>query len=212
MPAALHIPKLQEFFYYAWSWEKWQKLVKATPRNYQSKQVGRAELVDLLQLNGQAIKSVGQWIQKREQIKQLILQVLGDFPPLTVWLNPRILNEREFKTYIRRKIVYCSETGDDIPAYLFLPKGQLRKYPAVLCCHQTNPFGKQEAAGIKGDPNLALAVKLVQRGYITLAPDAICFGERHNPLLGHYGEAIEFYKKHPHWSIAGKMIWDKSRA
>lgn len=210
-PAVL-LSEWQEFFYYTWSWEKWQKLVLAKPQTYRSDQVGQATLVDLLKVDGRKISTIVEWQSKRQQIKKLLLQVLGDFPPQTSYLNSKIISEKEFENYIRRKIVYTSEPDDAIPAYLFLPKTTAKKMPAVLCPHQTNPYGKQEAAGMKGDPTMALAVKLAQRGYITLAPDAICFGERHNPLLGHYGEAIEFYKKHPRWSIAGKMIWDKSRA
>lgn len=202
----------QEFFYYAWSWGKWREITGARPEKYISDQAGRSELVDLLQLYGRPITTVQEWIVKREEIKKLLLQIMGEFPVLTTWLNPRTLEEKEFDNYIRRKIVYTSEPGDEVPAYLFIPRLKDKKFPAVLCPHQTNPYGKQEAAGIKGNPELALAVKLAERGYVTLAPDAICFGERHNPLLGHYGEAIEFYKKYPRWSVAGKMIWDKSRA
>jgi len=81
-----------------------------------------------------------------------------------------------------------------------------------LCAHQTNPYGKREAAGIDGNPAMAIAPELAERGYVIIAPDEICFGERHNPLLGHYGDAITFYERHKQWSVAGKMIWDKSRA
>jgi dienelactone hydrolase len=203
---------VQEFFYYLWNWDRWRVLTGAKTRTYLSDQVGKHELVDLLRIKGHRIQSPEEWIAKREEIKHLLLQVMGDFPPLTTLLNPRVVEEKEFERYIRRKVVYTSEPGDDVPAYLFLPKDGVRKHPAVLCAHQTNPYGKREAAGIDGDPSMAFAPKLAERGYVTLAPDAICFGERHNPLLGHYGDAIAFYEKHKRWSIAGKMIWDKSRA
>jgi hypothetical protein len=51
----------------------------------------------------------------------------------------------------------------------------------------------------------------VQRGFVTFTYDAICFGERHDPASGHYGDAIPFYRKHPRWSLLGKMIWDLGR-
>jgi dienelactone hydrolase len=177
-----------------------------------SDQTGKRELVDVLKMNGRRITTADDWIAKREEIKHLLLQVMGDFPPLTTLLNPRIVEEKKFEKYIRRKVLYTSEPGDDIPAYLFLPNDGAGKHPGVLCAHQTNPYGKREAAGIDGDPVMALAPKLAERGYVTLAPDEICFGERHNPLLGHYGDAIAFYRKHKAWSVAGKMVWDKSRS
>ncbi len=203
---------LQEFFYYAWSWEKWRDITGTKSQTYDSDQVGKRELVDLLTLKGHTISTPEEWNAKREEIKHLLLQVMGDFPPLTTLLNPRIVEEKEFERYVRRKVLYTSEPGDDIPAYLFLPKDSARRHPAVLCPHQTSPYGKREAAGIDGNPAMALAPKLAERGYVTLAPDEICFGERHNALLGHYGDAIAFYRNHKEWSIAGKMIWDKSRA
>ena len=203
---------LQTFFYYLWNWETWRTITGTKPQRYVSDQVGKRELVDLLQSKGRQILTPEEWIAKREEIKRLLLQVMGDFPPLTTLLNPRIVEEKEFEKYIRRKVIYTSEPGDDIPAYLFLPKDGAKKHPAVLCAHQTNPYGKREAAGIDGDPAMALAPRLAERGFVTLAPDEICFGERHNPLLGHYGDAIAFYRKHKTWSVAGKMVWDKSRS
>ncbi len=210
--AALTGPSLQEFFYYAWSWKKWRRFTGAHPVSVRSAQAGKAELVNLLWSNGKVIRSLKEWQKKRMEIRQLLLTFFGDFPQQTSWLNPRILQEREFHRFIRRKIAFQVEAQDVVTAYLFIPREGRPPYPAVLCPHQTTPFGKQEPAGIKGDPRLALARKLAERGYVTLAADAICFGERHNPLLGHYGEALAFYRKHPRWSVAGKMVWDKSRA
>jgi dienelactone hydrolase len=202
----------QEFFYYLWSWDRWRAMTGTRPQVYVSDQIGNHELVGLLKLHGHPITHPDEWVAKRQEIKHLLLQVMGDFPPATTLLNPRIVEEKEFEKYLRRKVIYRSEPTDEVPAYLFLPKDGARRHPAVLCAHQTNPYGKREAAGIDGDPAMAMAPKLAERGYVTIAPDAICFGERHNPLLGHYGDAIAFYREHKTWSVAGKMVWDKSRA
>jgi dienelactone hydrolase len=205
-------PMLQEMFYYAWSWDNWKAITGTKPQRYLSDQIGQHELVDLLTIGGHKIVSPEEWLAKREEIKRLLLQVLGDFPRATPLLNPRIVEEKEFDKYVRRKVTYTVEPGDDVPAYVFLPKDGVNRHPAVLCAHQTNPYGKCEAAGIDGNPAMAFAPALAELGYVTIAPDEICFGERHNPLLGHYGDAIAFYEMHNEWSIAGKMIWDKSRA
>lgn len=210
--ATLPAPMLQELFYYAWSWDKWRAITGAKAQKYISDQVGKHALVDLLRFRGHRIVTPEEWLLKRQEIKDLLLQVLGDFPRVTPLLNPRTVEEKEFNAYIRRKVVYTVEPGDDVPAYVFFPKDGAKNHPAVLCAHQTNPYGKREAAGIDGNPAMAFAPQLAERGYVTIAPDEICFGERHNPLLGHYGEAIAFYERHKQWSIAGKMIWDKSRA
>ncbi|RMD91386.1 MAG: hypothetical protein D6813_07785, partial [Calditrichaeota bacterium] len=85
----------QEFFYYAWNWEKWRKITGAHPEKFSSDQVGKSELVDLLQRNGHKITTVEEWVAKREEIKKLLLQIMGEFPVITTWLNPRILEEKE---------------------------------------------------------------------------------------------------------------------
>ena len=111
-----------------------------------------------------------------------------------------------------RKFSFQSEAGEFVPAYLLIPKKSAKRVPAVLCPHQTTQAGKNEPAGLAGNPQLHTALHLVKRGYVTLTYDAVCFGERHDPASGHYGDAIPFYKKHPRWSLLGKMVWDMQRA
>ncbi len=77
---------------------------------------------------------------------------------------------------IRRQIVFIARDGDRVPAYLFLPAAK-GKRPAMLCLHQTTRIGKGEPAGIGGKPDLAYAIELARRGYVTLAPDYPNFGD-----------------------------------
>jgi dienelactone hydrolase len=104
------------------------------------------------------------------------------------------------------------EPGEFTPGYLLLPKQARGRLPAVIVPHQTTQEGKREPAGLAGNPRLHWALALVRRGYVTFTYDAACFGERHEPASGHYGDAIPFYRKHPTWSMLGKMAWDLSRA
>ncbi len=69
----------------------------------------------------------------------------------------------------------------------------------------------RDPVGLNGDPTLHTALMLVRRGYVTFTWDALCFGERHDPARGHYGDSIPFYHKHPQWSLLSKMVWDMSR-
>jgi dienelactone hydrolase len=59
---------------------------------------------------------------------------------------------------------------------------------------------------------LAMTLALAKRGHVTLTHDPVCFGERHDTASGHYGDAIPFYRRHPHWSILGKIVWDLAHA
>ena len=51
------------------------------------------------------------------------------------------------------------------------PNAPPPKRPAVLCLQQTTGVGKDEPAGIRGDPTLKYALELAERGFVTLAPD-----------------------------------------
>jgi Dienelactone hydrolase family len=60
-----------------------------------------------------------------------------------------------------------------------VPHGRKAPGPAVLAVHGHGP-GKAEAVGLEhtGTPNADYAHQLAARGYVVLAPDLRCFGER----------------------------------
>ncbi len=112
------------------------------------------------------------------QILQNMQLVMGDLPPKSKTpLDIQVLEEIQTDAFTRKKITYVPEQGDRVPAYLFLPKGQRKKRPAMLCLHQTTKIGKGEPAGVGGKENLQYARELAERGYVTLAPDYPNFGD-----------------------------------
>lgn len=157
------------------------------------------------------IRSVQEWGERRRAIQQIILDLLGEFPPFHLPLDMKVLNETDQGNYVRRKISYTAEPDDRISAYLLIPKDITPPCPAVVCIHQTTPQGKDEPAGISGKEELFYAHHLANRGYITIAPDLITAGERVYSGLAWYNTA-EFYRRHPNWSALGKIIWDVRRS
>ena len=99
-------------------------------------------------------------------------------PEQRVPLDVRVNGEEKVGKLIRRHVTYQSDhIGDRIAGYLFLPPGEGRR-PAVLCLHQTNgKLGKDEPAGLGGNPNLHYALHLAELGFVTFAPDYPSFGE-----------------------------------
>jgi dienelactone hydrolase len=151
------------------------------------------------------VKTVADWEIRRRHILVNMQQVMGPLPDRSK-LPP--LEIRELETVkvgdiTRRKIEYATEPGYHLRAFLFLPSvAAPGKLPAVLCLHQTIKIGKEEPAGLGGNPNLHYALHLAQRGYITLAPDYPSFGERE----------YDFAAKHGYVSGTMKAIWDNMRA
>jgi dienelactone hydrolase len=124
-------------------------------------------------------------------------------------------------------VTYLVEPGDRVPAYLFVPEGLAagERRPGIFAHHQhAGQFhlGKSEVAGLAGNPEQAYALELARRGYVVLAPDAICFEERgafrgelaapESQTAGQQFERFEFTKRILHGScLQTKMVWDMQR-
>lgn len=198
------------------SWTSWQEITQATKPAISSPQAGQSELIPLLRCEGaesSLIDSIQDWEKKRDRILGVLQQLIGQPASLSP-LPPsaEVLEEQDQGAYIRRRLRIRSEADDFIPAYFLIPKNQpSQPAPVMIVLHQTVAQGKDEPAGIKGNPELAFGVELVQRGFLCLIPDAIGFGERIPPQTDPYHNTRDFYRKHPRWSFFGKMIWDVQR-
>jgi len=151
------------------------------------------------------IKTVADWEIRRRHILANMQLVMGPLPDRSKLapLETREIESTKVNELIRRKIEYSTEPGYWLRAYLFIPAAATsRKTPAVLCLHQTTKIGKEEPAGLGGNPNLHYALHLAQRGYVTLAPDYPSFGERE----------YDFDAKYGYVSGTMKAIWDNMRA
>lgn len=147
--------------------------------------------------------------------RQTLVRLLGKMPARSA-LQPKSLERIPLQGFVREKVSYQVEPGQRVSAYLFLPEGEGRR-PAVLCIHQHNRefhLGKSEPAGLSGNPEQYFALELAKRGYVTLAPDAICFEERQHPSLrGADFERFEATRRLAEGScLQAKMVWDLQRA
>lgn len=154
----------------------------------------------------QSIKTLTDWALRREHIVRHFQRVTGPLPSALrrVPVEVKVLDEVKVGTLTRRKLSFQSDPTDRVTAFLFLPSADTpkTKRPAVLCLHQTTHAGKEEPAGIRGDPDLKYALELAERGYVTLVPDYPSFGEH----------PYDFDPKHGYVSGTMKAIWDNVRA
>ena len=158
-----------------------------------------------------SVKTAAEWARLRERIKRRVLRILGPFPRRRVPLDAAVHEQHSTRYYTRSKVSYQVQPGERVPAWLFVPRPQPSRAPAILCMHQTVAQGKYEPAGISGKRTLAFAAHYARRGYPTLAPDSITAGERVYPGWKPY-ETAPFDRAHPKWSAMGKMAWDHMRA
>ncbi|MGI8424726.1 MAG: alpha/beta hydrolase family protein [Chloroflexota bacterium] len=118
-----------------------------------------------------------------------MLQSLLGLQPARAEPALRFESETDCGSYIRHRIQYQSEPDVWVPAYLLVSKGAAagQPRPAVLCIHGHGHFGKDSVVGMTDTPERAAEVsklrtdfgrRLVEDGYVVLAPDQRGFGER----------------------------------
>jgi len=152
--------------------------------------------------------------QWRARCRARLGTLLGPFPD-PVPLELETVESVDCDGYRRDKVVYDTEATMSVPAYLLVPHDRLEPGPAVLAVHGHGP-GKTLVCGLDTTeaPNGDYAVQLVRRGYVVLAPDLRCFGERAdwNPP-DHYGCDTNLV----HAVMAGvnpltQNLWDMARS
>jgi dienelactone hydrolase len=116
--------------------------------------------------------------QWRDRCRARLDELLGPLPR-GVPLALETLESVPCPGYTRHAIVFDTEETMSVPAYLLVPDGRVAPGPAVLAAHGHGP-GKALVCGLAQTdaPNGDYAVQLVRRGYVVLAPDLRCFGER----------------------------------
>lgn len=115
------------------------------------------------------------WIEGR---RRCLADLLGPLPG-HVPLDLETLEAVNCKHYVRQKIVFDSEEAMSVPAYMLVPHTRHEPGPAVLAVHGHGP-GKSQVVGLEETetPGGDYAHQLALRGYVVLAPDLRCFGER----------------------------------
>lgn len=153
--------------------------------------------------NEHTIKTHADWATRRVHILENMQAVMGPLPDRSrrVPLNVVVSEEVQMPTYTRKKLTFTPEPGHRVPAYLLIPRQRSGKAPAMLVLHQTIKIGKDEPAGLGMQENKRIAVHLVERGYVCLAPDYPSFGEYD------YDFSAPAYR-----SGSMKAIWNNIRA
>jgi dienelactone hydrolase len=157
--------------------------------------------------NERPVKTAADWAERVAHIRANMQQVMGPLYDTARWapLDVEVVSEEKTTKYLRRKVRFTAELGDRVPAWLLIPKElpASGKAPAMLCLHQTTKIGKDEPAGLGGQPSLHYAHELAERGYVCVVPDYPSFGEY----------AYDFQKQGAHRASGSmKAIWNNLRA
>jgi hypothetical protein len=124
------------------------------------------------------------WEQQKPALRKRLWRLLGDLPePLAPIVTVDGRQSRD--GYTREHFTFDNGAGDAVYGYVLIPAGAPQRRPAILYHHYHGDRyeqGKEELfvrafAGM-GNDRLVTGEELVRRGYVVLAIDAYCFGQR----------------------------------
>lgn len=131
------------------------------------------------------------WSSKSKRLMAQLKESLGPFQlpsGAEAALDPVLLERVELEEAVRERVAFTTLGGMRMPAYVMLPKSLQpgEKRPAVLLWHGHGD-GSRSLVGLHADgsekassnkPSDNIALELVKRGLIVLAPEVVGFGDR----------------------------------
>lgn len=170
-------------------------------------------------------QTIEDWKVWREGLRKKLVELLGGFPD-RIPLEPEILERKEFKDYIREKVIFNSAPKVSVIGYLLIPKGCRLPAPGVIALHG-HGYGKDDIVGIwedgteRGIPDgyqKDFGLSLVKKGLVTFAIEQACFGERREPediARDKYQSScrrVSFWAMLLGKTVLGMRVWDVMRS
>jgi len=164
----------------------------------------------LLETDGKKITTRAGWEKARQALRAEWMKRLGEPPARPEKLDAFERKSETLDGYSRQLVRFRSEGDDFIRAWLLVPSGlkEGEKRPAVVVFHPTTRDTLDEPAGLGKRKDMALAVHLARRGYVTLSPECYILKD---PTGWAKGQAQALEKRRPGWTGLGKMTFDASR-
>lgn len=150
------------------------------------------------------------WDDRRSELQRRWRDFLGVIhaPPSESALE--VVDEDRVEGVVRRLVRYESEPGLAVEAYLLRPEGDGGPRPGVVVFHSTDDETIRQPAGLTGEADKHIGLRLAKRGYVAFCP---------RNFLWQYGrpgrliEAVEWLRRrHPGVTGMAKMLFDASRA
>ena len=165
-------------------------------------------------------QKVGPW---RRKLRARLVKLMGGLDFERAAPNLEELEREETPAYVRRKVVFTSTPHADVVCQVLVPKGLAGRAPAVVCL-QGHSRGMYISLGdvrveddketIAGDRDFA--IQTVHNGYVSLAIEQRCFGERAETIQKQRNEHTCFDASMHSLllgdTMIGERVWDVMRA
>ncbi|MBV9947648.1 MAG: alpha/beta fold hydrolase [Myxococcales bacterium] len=132
-------------------------------------------------------ESIQAWRAWRRDLTTALQARLGPDRPAAE-LHTEVVERKTYLGYTREKIVYDTEPGVSVSAYVLVPRRMTGPAPGLVCLHGHGNGGKSLVAGEAGlhlrrrrhiwRSRYNVAEHFARRGYVCLCPDARGWGDR----------------------------------
>ena len=161
-----------------------------------------------------AIATTAEWEQHRAKLREAWIKYLGSMASVREkgknYDPPKfeVLEEVELDGIVRKKILYTTEPGQQVRAYLMMPRKIETPCPAVVVFHGTNEYSYHQTAGVFDTGVRATGYHLAQRGYVTICPQNCLWPCSDDVQLVYREVSQKFRERNPdNWGMA-RMILD----
>ena len=123
---------------------------------------------------------LAEWQSKRKAVRETLVKLMGALPPRPKNTEVSSGGRLDKGNYFEERFTFDNGAGAVVPGVVLIPKGNLKKYPAIYYCHWHGgnyDLGKSELFSTHHTPQVPAEV-LTQMGFLVVAIDAYCFGER----------------------------------
>ncbi len=120
------------------------------------------------------------WKQQRKAVRNTLIELMGEVPSRPQVTQVKIVSREDKGEYTLEKFEFDNGAGALVPGYYLIPNDGKVKHPAIFYCHWHGgnyDLGKQEIFTTHHTPGIP-AEALTKAGYVVMAIDAYCFGER----------------------------------
>ncbi len=173
-------------------------------------------LKPLTKADGNPPRSEREWRAEQDRYSREWKARIGPFPK-SMPLETEVLETEELSDHRRLRLRYRIDRETETEAYLLLPNGYQGKRPGMVVLHATSNSHMRDAVGLGGRESVHLALHLVRRGYVCIAPRNFLWGEPSvapptpaaptNPYQRATEKVLQSYQ-----TGMARMTWDAIRA
>ncbi|MBM82050.1 MAG: sialidase [Planctomycetaceae bacterium] len=186
----------------------WLQEINTAPEKVPTDFAGR--IGPLLTTDGKTIRLVEEWQSRRRQLLEDWNKFLGEVAERPAKSDYEILETQKLDGFVRHRIRYENEPGQQLEAWLLKPSGKAEpgSLPGIIALHQTTSQTIDEIAGVAGPEMQHLAPKLAKRGFVVICPKNYLWVD--TPSIPE--AARRFLKRKPGVLGMSKMLYDARRA